>query len=73
MHIYFAETISSYQGPPFTGSFYFNVDNANEGYDCFKDKANIYYSIENFEYSMGAFAIKECNGYILQFGHDIAE
>jgi len=42
-----------------------------EWYENLKEKANIYYHIENFEYSMREFVIKDCNGYILQFGHDI--
>jgi uncharacterized glyoxalase superfamily protein PhnB len=61
----------SYNGPAFTGSFYFNVDNTDEWYEYLKDKTSIYYPIENFEYGMREFAIKDCNGYILQFGQHI--
>src|SRR5689334_5442239 len=62
---------SPYNGSVFTGSFYFNVDSADEWYEYLKDKANIYYPIENFEYNMREFAIKDCNGYVLQFGHEL--
>ena len=62
---------TTYNGPSFTGSFYFNVDNADEWYEQLSEKANIYYPIENFEYSMREFAIKDCNGYILQFGQEL--
>jgi len=37
-------------------------------YESLADKARIYYPSENFEYAMREFAIKDCNGYILQFG-----
>src|SRR2546430_16868503 len=59
--------------PNFTGSFYFNVDNADEWYEFLKDKTEMFYDIENFEFGMREFAIKDCNGYILQFGQDIEE
>ena len=61
-----------YNGANFTGSFYFNVDNADEWYENLKDKANIFYPLEDFEYAMREFAIKDCNGYILQFGHELS-
>ena len=61
-----------FEKPLFTGSFYFNVDNADEWYERLKEKAAIYYPIEDFEYSMREFAIKDCNGYILQFGHELS-
>ncbi len=60
-----------YNGAGFTGSLYFNVDNADEWYESLKDKASIYYPIGDFDYSMREFSIKDCNGYILQFGPEI--
>jgi len=36
-----------------------------------KDHTNIYYGIETFEYGMREFAIKDNNGYILQFGKQL--
>ncbi len=55
----------------FTGSFYFNTDNVDAWWHALKDNAEIFYEIENFEYGMREFAIKDCNGYILQFGQPV--
>jgi uncharacterized glyoxalase superfamily protein PhnB len=60
-----------YAGPQFTGSLYMHMDNVEELWEKLKDGPHIYYGLENFEYGMREFAIKDCNGYILQFGHDI--
>jgi hypothetical protein len=38
-----------YSGANFTGSFYFNVHDADEWYESLEGKASIYYPIENFE------------------------
>lgn len=55
----------------FTGSFYFNTDDVDALWAELKDKANISYGIENFEYGMREFAIYDNNGYMLQFGQEI--
>ena len=55
----------------FTGSFYFNTDAIDGWWDKLKDKANIAYGIENFEYGMREFAVYDNNGYLLQFGQEI--
>lgn len=55
----------------FTGSFYFNTDNADDIWEKVKDKLKICYPIENFEYGMREFAVYDNNGYLLQFGQDI--
>jgi uncharacterized glyoxalase superfamily protein PhnB len=60
-----------YNGPVFTGSFYINTDNVDAWWEKLKDQPFVYYSLENFEYGMREFAIKDCNGYILQFGKDL--
>jgi uncharacterized glyoxalase superfamily protein PhnB len=57
----------------FTGSFYFNTDNVDAWWASLKDHAEIFYELENFEYGMREFAIKDCNGYILQFGQPISK
>lgn len=59
--------------PTFTGSFYFKTDRVDELWSNLKDKANIAYPMENFEYGMREFAIKDNNGYLLQFGQEINE
>jgi uncharacterized glyoxalase superfamily protein PhnB len=57
--------------PTMTGSLYLNIDNVDEVWELLKDKVTIEYPIENFDYGMREFAIRDCNGYIVQFGQDI--
>lgn len=61
-----------YNGPQFTGSLYLRTDDVEAWWNNLKDKADVYYAIENFEYGMREFAIRDCNGYIIQFGQDIS-
>ena len=56
-----------------TGSFYFNTDDVEAWWEKLKDKAEVCYGIENFEHGMREFAIYDNNGYMLQFGQEIAE
>jgi uncharacterized glyoxalase superfamily protein PhnB len=56
----------------FTGSFYFTTDAVDALWEELKDKARVCYSIENFFYGMREFAIYDNNGYLLQFGQEIA-
>ena len=60
-----------YDGPKFTGSFYVRVDEVNALWNELKDKVEIVYPINNFEYGMREFAIKDNNGFMLQFGQEI--
>jgi uncharacterized glyoxalase superfamily protein PhnB len=60
-----------YEKPVFTGTFYIYTDDIDELWEKVKDTPHIYYPIENFEYGMREFAIKDNNGYILQFGKDL--
>lgn len=62
-----------FNGIGFTGSFYFNIENADELWEELKDKAKICYEIETFDWEMREFAIYDNNGYILQFGQDVHE
>lgn len=55
----------------FTGSFYFHPDDVAELWRAVKDRATIVYPLEDFEYGMREFAIRDNNGYILQFGQEI--
>jgi uncharacterized glyoxalase superfamily protein PhnB len=57
----------------FTGSFYFNMDDVDAMWAKVKDKAKICYGIEDFDFSMREFAIFDNNGYLLQFGQEIAK
>jgi uncharacterized glyoxalase superfamily protein PhnB len=58
--------------PIMSGSLYFNTDNADELWTSLKDKVKVCYPIENFEYGMREFAIFDNNGYLIQFGQEIA-
>jgi len=60
-----------YNGPTFTGSFYIRVDDVNTFWNELKDKIEIVYPIDDFEYGMREFAIRDNNGFILQFGQEI--
>lgn len=62
---------TAFDQPKFTGSFYFNTDDVNTLWDSLKDKVNVFYPMEDFEYGMREFAILDNNGYILQFGQDL--
>jgi uncharacterized glyoxalase superfamily protein PhnB len=57
--------------PTFTGSFYINTDNADEVWNTIKDKVNVVYDIENFEWGMREFGIYDNNSYIIQFGQPV--
>jgi len=60
-----------FEKPLFTGSFYIATDNVDAIWNEVKDKTNICYPIENFDYGMREFAIYDNNGYVLQFGQPI--
>ena len=62
----------AYNGAQFTGSLYMNTNNVEAWWKKLKDDQNIFYEIESFDYGMKEFAIKDCNGYILQFGQNIS-
>lgn len=59
--------------PLFTGSFYFTTDDVEGLWETLKDKANVCYEIETFDWEMREFAIYDNNGYLLQFGQDVSE
>ena len=60
-----------FEKPVFTGSLYFTTDDVEAYWTQLKDKANVAYGIENFEYGMREFAVYDNNGYLLQFGQEI--
>jgi uncharacterized glyoxalase superfamily protein PhnB len=59
--------------PIMSGSLYLYTDDVEKLWNELKDKAEIEYPIENFDYGMREFAIRDCNGYLLQFGQDLLE
>ena|SRR5215471_562147 len=64
---------STIEEPVMTGSLYIDSDNVDEMWSLVKDKATIEYPIENFDYGMREFAIRDCNGYLIQFGAEIQQ
>lgn len=54
----------------FTGSFYFRTDDVVTLWESLKDKASVVYPLEQFPYGMAEFCIRDCNGYLLQFGEE---
>ena len=62
-----------FEKPALTGSIYFNTSDVDALWEQIKDKAKIVYPIENFFYGMREFAIRDNNGYILQFGQEISD
>lgn len=62
-----------FERPVFTGTFYIRVENVDELWEAVKDKARIVYDIATFEWGMREFAVYDNNGYMLQFGEEIAE
>ncbi|MBL0911636.1 MAG: VOC family protein [Bacteroidia bacterium] len=61
-----------FEKPLFTGSIYITVDDADAFWEEFRDKARVFYPIEDFDFGMREFALLDNNGYLLQFGHPIA-
>ncbi len=62
---------SKFTSPVLSGAIYFNVDDVDDVWENLKDKGQIEYPIENFDFGMREFAIRDCNGYLLQFGQEI--
>lgn len=62
---------TDFNEPVLTGSIYVYVENVDELWENLKDRVEIVYGIENFEYGMREFGIKDCNGYVLNLGQNI--
>jgi uncharacterized glyoxalase superfamily protein PhnB len=60
-----------FEKPVCTGSFYFNTQDVDILWDRLKEKVNVCYPIEDFDYGMREFGIYDNNGYLLQFGKEI--
>ncbi len=57
--------------PFMTASIYIFTNAVDELWDELKEKTNISYPIETFDFGMREFAILDCNGYMLQFGQGV--
>ena len=62
-----------FNGPIFTGSFYFNTTDAKGWWNLLKDKVKVCYPLEDFAWGMREFAIYDNNGYMLQFGQELVQ
>ena len=62
-----------FEKPTLTGSLYFNSSDVDALWNEIKGKVSVVYPIENFFYGMREFAIRDNNGYILQFGQEITD
>lgn len=60
-----------FPAPTFTGSFYILTDDVEELWKEYKDKVEVCYPLETFDYGMREFAVYDNNGYLLQFGQDV--
>ncbi|MEM7263507.1 MAG: VOC family protein, partial [Planctomycetota bacterium] len=59
---------SAFDGPRFTGSLYLRCDDVDADWKRASSKADVAYPIEDFEYGMREFAVRDNNGYLIQFG-----
>jgi len=57
-----------FEKPLMTGSLYFLTDDTDAWWERLKDKCQVEYPIESFEYGMREFAVRDNSGYLLQFG-----
>ena len=57
----------------FTGSFYFTTDQVDDLWESVRARATVVYPIETFDYGMREFAIRDNNGYLLQFGKPVED
>lgn len=64
---------TSFEKPALTGSIYMYVENVEELWQKLKDKVEIVYPLEDMNYGMREFGIRDCNGYVLNLGQDISE
>ena len=63
----------AFEKPMLTGSLYFNSSDVDGLWEEIREKASVVYPLENFYYGMREFAIRDNNGYILQFGQEITD
>lgn len=60
-----------FEKPLLTGSLYFNTDDVDAWWERLKDKCPVEYPLQDFEYGMREFAVRDNSGYLLQFGKEI--
>ena len=60
-----------FEKPIMTGSLYFNTDEVDAIWSRLKDQCEVVYPLEDFNYGMREFAIRDNSGYLLQFGQPV--
>jgi uncharacterized glyoxalase superfamily protein PhnB len=60
-----------FEKPLLTGSLYFTTDDVDGWWARLRDRCKVEYPLENFDYGMREFAIRDNSGYLLQFGQEI--
>ncbi|RYY94761.1 MAG: bleomycin resistance family protein [Chitinophagaceae bacterium] len=61
---------TEYAGPAFTGSLYLNTNDVAAWWERLREKPYVFYPLEAFPWGMLEFAIRDCNGFMLQFGQE---
>ena len=59
-----------FTAPTMTGSLYFKTDDVDALWFRLKDRCQIEYPLDDFDYGMREFAIRDNSGYLLQFGQE---
>lgn len=59
--------------PEMTGVLYIYSDNVEEIWEELKEKVEIAWPLQSFDYGMKEFGIRDCHGYLLSFGQEIKE
>ena len=71
---YSAESLDQPPGAPsMTGVLYFNPINVRALWEQLKGRVKVEWPLEQMDYGMLEFAIRDCNGYILSFGQENEE
>jgi hypothetical protein len=75
VHIMFAQPdeLKKHGSPVATATFYIYTEDVDELWNNLKNDVDIFYPIANFPHGMREFAIKDNNGYVLQFGRELKE
>ena len=60
-----------FEEPFFTGSLYVKLDDVESLWESVKNKVNVSYPLESFDYGMKEFGMYDNNGYLIQFGQEI--
>lgn len=60
-----------FEKPMFTGYFYFRTDDVGAIWEELRDRVEVVYPMEEFAYGMREFAVRDLNGYVLQFGQEL--